>query len=164
MLSATTAAHTITATSASKGWNIPGLGCAQLILSGDDARDGWAGLDPFVWYGATPLGAVATVAAYTRSADHLAAVVGYLQAGRDVFADRLARSLPAARLFPLQGTYLGWLDLRDTGCDPGDVADRARVRGVDGALCGAPGFLRLNLALPHPLLVEMASRLAACGP
>jgi len=163
-LSAVTAAHTITGTSASKGWNIPGLGCAQLILSSDGARDGWAGIDPFVWYGATPLGAVATVAAYTRGADHLAEVVDYLAAGRDLFADGLARSLPTARLFPLEGTYLGWLDLRDTGCEPTDVEYRAKVRGVDGALCGTPGFLRLNLALPHPLLAEMASRLAACGP
>jgi len=163
-LSPVTAAHTVTATSASKGWNIPGLGCAQLILSSDDTRRQWAGLNPFVWYGATPMGAVATVAAYTRGADHLAAVVDYLQAGRDLFVDALAETLPTARMLPLEGTYLGWLDLRGTGCAPADVAKRAMVRGVDGALCGTPGFLRLNLALPHHLLVEMASRLAACGP
>ncbi len=32
-LNDTTAAHTLTATSASKAWNIPGLKCAQLIVS-----------------------------------------------------------------------------------------------------------------------------------
>ena len=63
----------------------------------------------------------------------------------------------------MEGTYLGWLDLREAGCDPADVADRTLVRGVDGRLCGAPGFLRLNLAMPHHLLIEMARRLAACG-
>jgi bifunctional pyridoxal-dependent enzyme with beta-cystathionase and maltose regulon repressor activities len=159
-LSTSTAAHTITGTSASKGWNIPGLGCGQLILSSDRTRDRWAQLNPVVWFGATPTGAVATIAAYTEGADHLAAVLDYLRAGRDQFADDIARSLPRARLFPLQGTYLGWLDLRESGCDPADVATLAGVRGVDGRLCGVPGFLRLNLAMPHHLLREMASRLA----
>ncbi len=162
-LSAETARHTITGTSASKGWNIAGLSCAQLILSSDAARDRWAGIDPMAWYGATPLGAVATVAAYSEGGEHLAAVVDYLRSGRDLFAAELDRSLPAARMFPLEGTYLGWLDLRETGCDPADVAEIARVRGVDGRFCGTPGFLRLNLALPHHLVVEMASRLAACA-
>ena len=162
-LTAETAAHTITGTSASKGWNIAGLGCAQLILSNDWARDRWARIEPVEWYGATPLGALATVAAYTRGQDHLAAAVDYLRAGRDLFARELSVSLPAARFFPLEGTYLGWLDLRETGCAPGDVVPRARVRGVDGALCGSPGFLRINLAMPHQLVREMATRLGACA-
>jgi bifunctional pyridoxal-dependent enzyme with beta-cystathionase and maltose regulon repressor activities len=159
-LSARTAAHTITGTSASKGWNIPGLGCGQLILSNDQTRDRWATLNPVVWYGATPTGAVATIAAYTDGGDHLAAVLDYLLAGRDLFAGAIADRLPWAPLFPLQGTYLGWLDLRESDCDPADVAARTGVRGVDGRLCGMPGFLRLNLAMPHHLLREMASRLA----
>lgn len=162
-LSAATAGHTVTGTSASKGWNVAGLGCAQLILSSEVTRDRWAGIDPVAWYGATSLGAVATVAAYTDSSDHLAAVVDYLRVGRDLFAAELAQSLPTARLLPMEGTYLGWLDMRETGREPADVADRALVRGVDGRLCGAPGFLRLNLAMPHHLLVEMAHRLAVCG-
>jgi len=160
-LSAETAAHTVTATSASKGWNIPGLACAQIILSSDPARERWAELNPFLWYGATPLGAVATVAAYTAGLDHLAEVVDYLRVGRDLFADAIARTLPEARMAPLQGTYLAWLDLRDIGCDPADVAGLTGVRGVDGLLCGTPGFLRLNLGMPHYLVTEMATRLGA---
>jgi bifunctional pyridoxal-dependent enzyme with beta-cystathionase and maltose regulon repressor activities len=163
-LSSLTAAHTITGTSASKGWNIPGLGCGQLILSSDQTRDRWAGLNPVVWYGATPTGAVATIAAYTEGGEHLASVLDYLRAGRDLFAGAIADGLPSARLFPLEGTYLGWLDLRESGCDPADVAALTGVRGVDGRLCGMPGFLRLNLAMPHHLLREMASRLATLRP
>jgi bifunctional pyridoxal-dependent enzyme with beta-cystathionase and maltose regulon repressor activities len=159
-LSARTAAHTITGTSASKGWNIPGLGCGQLILSSEETRDRWARLNPVVWYGATPTGAVATIAAYSEGAEHLAAALGYLRVGRDLFAGAISDCLPSAHLFPLEGTYLGWLDLRDSGCDPANVAALTRVRGVDGRLCGMPGFLRLNLAMPHRLLREMASRLA----
>ncbi len=163
-LSEETARHTITGTSASKGWNIPGLSCAQLILSNDADRDRWSRINPVAWYGATPLGAVATAAAYTESVDHLTAVVDYLRVGRDLFVTELRRSLPSARLLPLEGTYLGWLDLRGTGCDPADVTQLARVRGVDGRHCGTTGFLRLNLAMPHHLVVQMAFRLAACAP
>jgi len=162
-LSSVTAAHSVTGTSASKGWNIPGLACAQLILSNDWSRDRFAALNPFVWYGATPMGAVATVAAYTAGADHLAEVVEYLRAGRDLFAAGLAQTLPTARFHPMEGTYLAWLDLRAIGRDPADVAAIARVRGVDGLLCGMPGFLRLNLALPHRLVAEMAVRLGSLG-
>ena len=160
-LSAITAGHTIGGTSASKGWNIPGLGCGQLILTADDARAAWDGLDPFTKHGGgvTPLGAVATIAAYTRSADHLAAVVDYLAAGRDLFRAELADALPGAHLFPVQGTYLGWLDLQGVPVDPATVAERTGVHGVDGAHCGMPGFLRVNLAMPHPLLRQAARRL-----
>jgi bifunctional pyridoxal-dependent enzyme with beta-cystathionase and maltose regulon repressor activities len=160
-----TAGHTIGGTSASKGWNIPGLGCGQLILTADAARQAWDGLDPFTKHGGgvTPFGAVATIAAYTQGAGHLAAVVDYLAAGRDLFAAELAAALPAAYLFPVEGTYLSWLDLREVPADPATVAERTGVYGVDGAHCGMPGFLRVNLAMPHHLLAQAARRLGALG-
>lgn len=164
-LSARTAAHTISGTSASKGWNIPGLGCGQLILTAERAREAWERLDPFTKHGGgvTPLGAIATAAAYTGGSAHLADCVTYLAAGRDLFAAELARCLPAAHLFPVEGTYLGWLDLRAVPADPAAVGDRVGVYGVDGTACGVPGFLRINLAMPHPLLIEMARRLGQLG-
>lgn len=160
-LSGSTAAHTIGGTSASKGWNIPGLGCGQLILTSDHARDAWERLDPFTRHGGgvTPFGAIATIAAYTDGAGHLAAAVDYLAAGRDVFEAELARTLPAARMYPLEGTYLAWLDLRGVPADPASVGERVGVYGVDGTACGMPGFLRANLAMPHHLLLETARRL-----
>jgi bifunctional pyridoxal-dependent enzyme with beta-cystathionase and maltose regulon repressor activities len=164
-LSARTAAHTIGGTSASKGWNIPGLGCGQLILTSDPAREAWERMDPFTKHGGgvTPLGAVATIAAYSDGASHLADAVAYLAAGRDLFAAELARRLPAAHMFPLEGTYLSWLDLRGVAADPATVAERTGVYGVDGEYCGMPGFLRVNLAMPHPLLIEAARRLGTLG-
>ena len=163
-LSAIAAGHTVTATSASKAWNVPGLACAQLILTGENARARWAKTDPEVAHGASPLGAAAAIAAYTDGADHLAAVVDYLDRGRLIFAETLADSLPEASFRPPEGTYLGWLDLRPAGCDPADVKTLAGVLGVNGRACGEPGHLRLNLATPHHVVREMAGRLAACRP
>ena len=163
-LSAIAAGHTVTATSASKAWNVPGLACAQLILTGENARARWAKTDPEVAHGASPLGAAAAIAAYTDGADHLAAVLDYLDRGRLIFAETLADSLPEASFRPPEGTYLGWLDLRPAGCDPADVKTLAGVLGVNGHACGEPGHLRLNLATPHHVVREMAGRLAACRP
>jgi hypothetical protein len=48
--------------------------------------------------------------------------------------------------------------------DPATVAERTGVYGVDGTHCGVPGFLRVNLAMPHPLLAETARRLGTLDP
>lgn len=157
-LSPITAGHTITAVSASKGWNVPGLSCAQIVLTGSVHRKRWADTDIIASYGAAPLGAIAAEAAYLHGVGHLDACVEYLDRGRAVFADALAAALPAARFGQPEGTYLGWIDLRDVA-DPASVADRCDVLAVDGAECGAPGFLRVNLATSHPILTEMARRL-----
>ena len=60
-----TAEHVTTVTSASKAWNIPGLKCAQ-IVTGTRRRPAALAAAPHVAnHGVSPLGLVATVAAYT---------------------------------------------------------------------------------------------------
>jgi bifunctional pyridoxal-dependent enzyme with beta-cystathionase and maltose regulon repressor activities len=161
-LSAATAAHTLTAVSASKGWNLPGLNCAQLILSSDAHRERWARESYWAAVGTSPLGAYASEAAYRHGIPHLDATLAYLNTSRQLFADELAAALPGAAFTPPEGTYLGWVDLR-TVADPVLVADRCQVIGTDGMECGAPGFLRLNLATTHALVAETARRLGRLG-
>ena len=50
--SPTAAAHTLTATSASKAWNLPGLKCAQVILSSEPDRRRWEEMGFFAAHGA----------------------------------------------------------------------------------------------------------------
>ena len=161
-LSEVTAAHTLTAMSASKGWNVPGLNCGQLIVSSDRWRERLAGAGVWVSIGTSPLGAVAAEAAYSAGVDHLDACVTYLDEGRQLFAAALARSLPAAGFRPPEGTYLGWVDLRGVA-DPAVVPELCQVLGTDGTDCGTPGFLRLTLGTAHPILAEMAERLGRLG-
>ncbi len=157
-LSPVTAAHTLTAVSASKGWNLPGLNCAQLILSADPHRERWAQTSYWAAVGTSPLGAIASSAAYLDGVPHLEATLSYLDVSRRLFADELASVLPGAGFTPPEGTYLGWVDLRGVA-DPATVAERCLVTGTDGKDCGAPGFLRLNLATTHALVTETARRL-----
>lgn len=154
-----TAAHTVTAVSASKGWNLPGLACAQLIMTSAEHRRRWSASPFVVRHGTSPLGAVAASAAYSvEGVAHLDAVVDYLRRGRDLFADRIAKATSIGYAAP-EATYIHWLDLRKADIDPGDVAKRTDVLGTNGTACGTAGFLRLTLATSHAVIGEIADRL-----
>ena len=159
------AGHTITALSASKAFNLPGLKCAQLVLSNDaDAEryDAVAGLAP---HGASGFGVAANIAAYRSGGPWLDAVRGYLDDSTRRFGQLLAERLPQVGYRVPEGTYIGWLDVRalDLGDAPADVVrERAGVALTDGAACGEAGrgWMRVILATPQPVLEEIVERLA----
>ncbi len=164
------AAHAVTGTAASKGWNLPGLKSAQLILSNDEDAAIWAEQGFIFEHGASTPGVRATTAAYRDGGPWLAEVVGYLDGSRRLLADLLAEHLPEVRYQPPEGTYLGWLDCRELFARRGIEASpsefflaKARVLLTDGAACGdaGRGHARLNFATPRPILTEIVRRLAA---
>jgi cysteine-S-conjugate beta-lyase len=162
----TAAAHTITATSASKGWNLPGLKCAQIILSNDADRDVWERMSMWSWHGASNAGVVANIAAYRHGADWLKDAVDYLDGNRKLLDELIVKLLPEVRYRPPDGTYLAWLDFRDLDLphSPGEyVTEHSKVVVVDGPECGqgGAGHLRFNFATPRPVLIEMVERMAA---
>ena len=110
-----TAGHTVTAISASKAWNLPGLKCAQLVLSATTPT-GRPGRGPpdCREHGASTLGVVASTAAYEQGGPWLAEVLAYLDGNRRLLARPARRALPA-RLPAAEGTYLAWLDCRALG-------------------------------------------------
>jgi cystathionine beta-lyase len=163
------AAHTVTATAASKGWNLPGLKCAQLILSNDADAAIWAEEGFMFEHGASTPGVWATTAAYRDGGPWLADVLAYLDGNRQLLADLLAERLPGVRYQVPEGTYLGWLDCRDLFADraaPTSPAEfflaKAQVMLTDGAACGdaGKGYARINFATPRPILTEIVRRLA----
>jgi cysteine-S-conjugate beta-lyase len=164
-----TAAHTVTGTSASKGWNLPGLKCAQLILSNDRDAALWSA-DPYAFeHGTSTVGVQATTAAYRDGGPWLADVVDYLDGSRRLLAELLREQLPEVRYQPPEGTYLAWLDCRDLFAAAGESAvspadfflAKAQVIVNDGADCGEAGrgHVRLNFATPRPILAEIVRRL-----
>lgn len=161
-VSTATAAHTITAVSASKAFNLPGLKCAQVILSNDADAARYEEAAGFAAHGASLLGVLASTAAYSAGGPWLDAVLEHLDGSRRMVADRLAAELPGIGFTPPEGTYIAWLDVRalDLGDAPADVVlERAGVALTDGSACGAPGFLRMVLATPRPVLEEVVDRL-----
>jgi cystathionine beta-lyase len=156
--------HTITAISASKAFNLPGLKCAQLVFSNDADASRYEEVAGLVAHGASGFGVAANTAAYTEGGEWLDGVLGYLDESRHLVGARLAERLPQVGYRAPEGTYIGWLDVRalDLGEKPADVIrERAGVALTDGAACGEAGrgFVRLILATPQPVLEEIVDRL-----
>ena len=160
------AGHALTATSASKAWNLPGLKCAEVILTNEPDRQTWEEMGVFAAHGASNPGVVANIAAFRQGEAWLDDVLAYLDDSRHLLADLLGRHLPQLRYRPPEGTYLAWLDCTamDLPASPGElVTERAHVTVIDGPACGdgGAGSFRLNFATPHPVLAEIVERIAA---
>jgi len=162
-LTETTAAHTLTATSASKAWNIPGLKCAQLIVSNDEHQRSIKDIAFLVSHGAATPGVAANTAAYREGGAWLEDVLGYIDINRSLLRDLLAQHLPEFTYREPEGSYIAWLDARGLPDIAGDrtwaqfFSEEARVGLTDGALCGEAGVghLRLMLSTPHHILEKI---------
>lgn len=165
-LSDATAAHTITGTSASKAWNIPGLKAAQLITSNDADQATYRRFGFAVQHGASTLGVVASTAAYDHGRPWLDEVMAYLDGARRDLADLVAAHLPGARYRIPEATYIGWIDTTALEI-PGSPADffreRADVVLTDGRLLGRgyDRYVRIVFATPRPILADALQRMGA---
>ncbi|MDR3053220.1 MAG: aminotransferase class I/II-fold pyridoxal phosphate-dependent enzyme [Coriobacteriales bacterium] len=156
-LSGQAAAHSITAISASKAWNIAGLKTAQLIISSPPLRQIWRRVAPFYALGASRLGLVANIAAYTnpKSQTWLDRTLDVLRENHATLRQHFAQHHPAVSVSANDATYLAWLDFRalELRRSPADfLLEHAQVVANDGTEYGAPGFLRFNFALEPPTL------------
>jgi len=166
-ISEAAANHTITSTSASKAWNLPGLKAAQVILSNDADAAVWA--TPVVTRNellASNPGIIANTAAYDDGREWLADTHTYLDGNRRLLGELLAAQIPEIGYIPAEGSYIAWLDARGLGIDgsPADFfREHAGVALTDGIACGAPGdgFLRFILATPRPIIVQAVEQMAA---
>lgn len=157
------AAHTVTAASASKAWNLAGLKCAQIIFSNAESLERWEADDGWIGHGTSTTGAIANLAAYTSGGAWLDEVTAYLDENRRLLAELVAE-LPGVHVSMPEGTYIALLDFRETGLT-GDLGEwfreHAGVAMTDGAACGeaAIGFTRFVFATPRPVLREAVERI-----
>jgi len=166
-ISQAAAGHSITSTSASKAWNLPGLKTAQVILSNDADAATWA--TPVVTRNellASNPGIIANTAAYDDARDWLADTHAYLDGNRTLLGELLAEHIPAIGYTPAEGSYIAWLDARGLGIEgsPADFfREEAGVALTDGIACGAAGegFLRFILATPRPIIEQAVRQMAA---
>ncbi|WP_236685854.1 MalY/PatB family protein [Pseudoxanthomonas suwonensis] len=159
------ARQAITSVSASKAWNLAGLKCAQLVFTRTDDLQRWRAIGHFAGNSTSTLGVVAHTAAWRDGDAWLQPVLGYLQGNRDLLGRLLRERLPQVGYVEPQGTYLAWLDCRALPLDTAPhlfFRREARVALTDGGECGqgGEGHVRLNFAMPRPLLVEAVERMA----
>lgn len=163
-LSDTTAAHSITAVSATKGWNIAGLKCAQAILTSDVDREAWSRM-PTPLSDRTPsMGMAGTTAAYRDDSGWIDEVTAYLADCTATVADMITEGLPTAVVSRPEGTYVNWVDLTALDLPEPAVEFIHREAGLvptDGRSCGqmGQGHIRIIAAMPQPILREAMARM-----
>ena len=158
------ARRTMTVHSASKAFNLAGLGAAVAVVGNPEDAKRFAALSYRHRGPAGILGIEASVAAFTSGDVWLAALLTHLQMVRDHLRAELAARLSDIAWAPHEATYLAWLDCRGLGLDSPTAAflERGRVAFSDGSAFGAggDGFVRLNFGTSRGLVSEMVTRMA----
>lgn len=155
--------HGIALVSASKAFNLAGLGCAQFVTASERAAE-VVGKLPFTATHAGHFGILATVAAYREGAAWLDDVIAVIDHNRALLAELLAEKLPEVAYTPPRAGYLTWLDLRalELGDDPSEaLLERGRVALNPGPSYGpqGKGFARLNIGTSPALVEEAVKRI-----
>jgi cystathionine beta-lyase len=164
-LGADVEARTVTLSSASKAFNIPGLRCAVAAFGSAALHRRFLTVPRPLRGGLGALGLAATRAAWTEGGPWLEAVRAYLLGNRARVAAFVEAELPGVEHVPPEASYLAWLDCRALGLGPSPqrfFLEHARVALSAGEAFGRPGtgFVRLNFATSRGLLDEILARLA----
>jgi cystathionine beta-lyase len=153
-------------TSASKGWNIPGLKCGIAVAGQQAMADLFTERSEALLPG--HLGVHASIAALRHARPWLDAAVAQIDANTRLLSGLLAERLPAARYREPQASFLAWIDCRDLrlGEDPAAAfLTRGRVALSAGPGFGSQGrgFARLNIGTSPELIGEAVRRMAAAS-
>jgi cystathionine beta-lyase len=160
---------TITATSASKSFNLAGLQQANIFIANKKLKDRFkmmyevSGLDE-----PNLMGLVATEAAYKYGDEWLFAVKKYIKENLAFAKKYIEENLPGVRLVKTEGTFLLWLDFTACGIDPLKIDDliinKANLWLDSGRIFGKSGigFQRINIACSRATLYEALDRIKNC--
>jgi cysteine-S-conjugate beta-lyase len=156
--------RTITLIAGSKTFNLPGLGLGFAIIQNAALRQQYRDYFTTLGVHANLMGIVASTAAYRDGGEWLAELLQYLQGNRDYLIDYVAQNFPGVRITKSEGTYLAWLDFRESAVQGDPYAfflEHAKV-----ALAGnwsrqvGDGYARMNYGTPRALLTEALDRMA----
>ena len=165
-LSSEAAAHSVTLVSATKSFNLAGLGGSLTLIPDAGIRARFDAVQHAIAAGpANAFAAAAAEAAWRHGEPWLEELLAYVQANFRFLAGFLAKNLPQVTMAPQEGTYLAWLDMRALMLSDDQI--KARLQGDAGLWldegrkfgAGGEGFQRLNVACPRAVLADAAERL-----
>ena len=158
--------RTVTLTAPNKTFNIAGLQNADAIIPNKKLNDAFKIVtqntsisNPNIF------GMVAQDAAYAKGEPWLEELLKYLKANLAYFEDFIKKRIPGLKVYPLEGTYLAWVDCTSLGMDDATLHDwmlkKAKLWLDDGVIFGSEGskFMRFNIACPKMVLKEALERL-----
>ncbi len=154
--------NSITCNSPSKSFNTAGLQIANIICDNPSTRrriDRAININEVC--DVNPFGVEGLIAAYNESEEWLDQLNEYLMGNYATLKDCLAKSMPQAKVTRLEGTYLVWVDIRDTGLSSDEMTEKLRTeRHVlvnSGTMYGkeaGEGFIRINIACPRKRIIQ----------
>jgi cystathionine beta-lyase len=157
----------ISTVSASKSFNVPGLGLSALIV--DDKAQRQAINAVFQrWHisASNPFSVVAFEAAYRNGEAWLDALMAYLNETKQMVTHFAQQHWPNVTVMPSEGTYLLWLDCRALQLGNDELQrffiEQAKVGMNAGFTFGdvGSGFMRLNIAAPRDYVMMACQRIA----
>ena len=157
--------RTITLVAPSKTFNLAGLTNANAIIPNKKLRDDFQALVRKGSGHSNIFGMVAQDAAYNHGEAWLEELLTYLRGNLKYLEEFLAEKIPGFKLYPLEGTYLAWVDCSSLGLNDEELSDfmlqKAKLWLDDGTLFGTGGsmFMRINLACPKSTLKKALDNL-----
>lgn len=151
-------------TAPSKTFNLAGVQCSNIIIPNDVIRAKAAirnkmnmqmHLNVFAYTICT--------SAYNKCEDWLDELIGVIADNAKCVEDFMAENFPEIKVYPLEGTYLQWLDLRALGMthpEMREMLENANIYLDNGEMFGAlgRGFQRINLACAKSTIEKMLGR------
>ncbi|GGH30766.1 MalY/PatB family protein [Paenibacillus segetis] len=159
--------NSIICTAPSKTFNLAGLQISNIIIPNQSLKEKVdTELKKSSIMEPNAFGIVATTAAYTEEgADWLNQLLEYLDSNAEFIQTFVAENMPNVKYNKPQGTYLAWLDFRDTAIAEEletKISQEAKVLLNSGAMFGleGKGHMRVNFACPRSILAEALERIA----
>lgn len=156
----------ITCTSPSKTFNVAGMTISNIFIPNRQLREKFRKeLDAAGTSQLGVMGLVACEAAYSKGEEWYRAMLSYV-ADNIAFTKRyVEENLQGVRMIEHEGTYLVWLDFRETGFSVDElehlIVHKAKLWLDSGKIfgeCGS-GFQRINVACPRSVLTEALERI-----
>lgn len=156
----------ITCTSPSKTFNVAGMTISNIFIPNRQLREKFRKeLDAAGTSQLGVMGLVACEAAYSKGEEWYRAMLSYV-ADNIAFTKRyVEENLQGVRMIEHEGTYLVWLDFRETGLSVDElehlIVHKAKLWLDSGKIfgeCGS-GFQRINVACPRSVLSEALERI-----
>jgi cystathionine beta-lyase len=158
--------RTVTLVATSKTFNLAGLTNASAIIPNKKLRDAYQNvITNNSTHNTNIFGIVAQEAAYTKGEAWLEELLVYLRGNFKYFEEFINEKIPGLKVYPLEGTYLAWVDFTSLGMSDAELKEfmlkKAKLWLDEGTMFGVGGsmFMRFNIACPRSVLKQALERL-----
>ena len=160
----------VVCTAPSKTFNLAGVQCSNIFIPGKKLRRRFkAEAEGVALFSLNAFAYTACQAAYNESEDWLEQLLAVVWSNHQMLVSFVREHFPGVKAFPLEGTYLQWVDFSCWGMEPEELErfmkKEARLYLDEGTLfgTGGAGFERINLACTPSVLQDALYRLLAAA-